>query len=108
VREWSLDSSGRIWRAPAFLFLAVQLRWRELRHGRSWALVISYNKAFLFFLWRLSNLVLRRGTKRLWATFLTKPPRWWFGEDIEAGEAFFNKWKFLECYGFLLQLLSLL
>jgi hypothetical protein len=52
------------------IFLAVQL-W----HGRRRVLGISNNKAGLFFLWRLSDLVLCRGIRRSSATFSAKPSK---------------------------------
>jgi hypothetical protein len=63
-RSWSLGSIDRAWRthawhARASVFLAVLLRWQELRHGRRLKPHVS-NKAILPFSWRLGASMLYR------------------------------------------------
>jgi hypothetical protein len=52
---------------------------------------ISYSKVGLFFFWRLSDLVLLCGARRLPTVSFVKPSRWWSGESGITGETFFNK-----------------
>jgi hypothetical protein len=108
VACWSRSSDlfGRVWRALALVFLAVQHRWQVLWHGRRWELGISYNKATIFFLRRFPELVLLRSIRRSPVRFPVMPLRWWSGAGNETGRTFFNKRNLLWYGGLSLLLFS--
>jgi hypothetical protein len=64
-----------------------------MRRRQRWVSGFSLNKGLSFFPLEACCV----GTLPSLASSSAKPPRWWYGEDAEAGVAFFNKWRLPWC-----------
>uniref|UniRef100_A0ACD5XCN1 Uncharacterized protein n=1 Tax=Avena sativa TaxID=4498 RepID=A0ACD5XCN1_AVESA len=93
-REYFSRSSGligQIRRTLCSVFLDALLWWQERWRGRRFERGISDNKAVFPFSWRLSELVLLRGARRLPQMLLDELPWWKLISNGGYGEASFNK-----------------